>query len=297
MAHALSACELWEIRPHKAGMTNKNKIMIQFGNKKHASQEMILRLNGGCLGKQYVEKACKMASEIERSRSRTHPKVGDMVVFISEYGDRSATYTIDAEYGGLLSIKLSAGVALIKVSDGNIILDADYGLFRLESPDNLEFKCMALNRFKYMVGDDSADGRVPVYLDAEVCLWECQDTYQQDNDTTETCRMDKLVTYRIVEHCHWTYNGCGLTCKDDKDFMQFVDDHDGTVFVGGPKGRIVIWCYYHADTRLSDNEWEKINAPVVLRKIQGKMLCVKIVKNKSTHTTIYYYKEDDTLGL
>lgn len=52
-----------------------------------------------------IEKVNAMVEHIERTRSDRQPKVGDRLVFVSRYGERSRPLFIDAVYGESVSLR------------------------------------------------------------------------------------------------------------------------------------------------------------------------------------------------
>ena len=81
-----------------------------------------------------------------------------------------------------------------------------------------------------------------------------------------------------------------ISCKDEDGLKQFVNDHEGFIFVEEDSQEMVMLCFRHSDMRISPEEWEKMNCPVSVREIYGQMQKVKIVKDHKTHLTTFYYK-------
>ena len=80
-----------------------------------------------------------------------------------------------------------------------------------------------------------------------------------------------------------------ISCKDEDGLKQFVNDHEGFIFVEEDSQEMVILCFRHSDMRISPEEWEKMDCPVSVREIYGQMQEVKIVKDHKTHLTTFYY--------
>ena len=80
-----------------------------------------------------------------------------------------------------------------------------------------------------------------------------------------------------------------ISCKDEDGLKQFVNDHEGFIFVEEDSQEMVMLCFRHSDMRISPEEWEKMNCPVSVREIYGQMQKVKIVKDHKTHLTTFYY--------
>lgn len=137
-------------------------------------------------------------------------------------------------------------------------------------------------RFKHW-GHYGACENGEVYYDAKVALWECGAPEQPESQ-----EWFKIHIRKNTRSGEDMYTG-EISCKDEDGLKQFVNDHEGFIFVEEDSQEMVILCFRHSDMRISPEEWEKMNCPVSVREIYGQMQKVKIVKDHKTHLTTFYY--------
>lgn len=105
--------------------------MLQATKNKYC-KETFLRLNQWYsrihgLAAEDIEKVNAMVEHIEMTRSDRQPKVGDRLVFVSLYGERSRPFFIDAVYGESVSLRKFSCVPFVSRNEEGIQSDMPGG--------------------------------------------------------------------------------------------------------------------------------------------------------------------------
>ena len=238
------------------------------------------RIHG--LVREDIEKVNTMVERIEKTRSNRYPRSGDSLFFISGYGERSRPFFVDAVYGDNIVLRNFSRVPFVSWDKKGIKCDMHGGECVLLKTGDVRFKTWTTGRFKHW-GHYGACEHGEVYYDAKVTLWECGAPEQPESQV-----WFKIHISKNTRSGGDMYTG-EISCKDEDGLKQFVNDHEGFIFVEEDSQEMVILCFRHSDMRISPEEWEKMNCPVSVREIYGQMQKVKIVKDHKTHLTTFYY--------
>ena len=271
----------------KPGIFNHKikKTMIQTKNK--YCKETFIRLNYWYdrmhgLVREDIEKANAMVEHIEKTRSDRYPRTGDSLFFISGYDERSRPFFVDDVYGDNIVLRNFSRVPFVSRDKKGIKCDMHGGECVLVKAGDVRFKAWTTGRFKHW-GHYGACENGEVYYDAKIALWECGAPEQP-----ESREWFKIHIRKNTRPGGDMYTG-EISCKDEDGLRQFIDDHEGFIFVEEDSQEMVILCFRHSDMRISPEEWEKMNCPVSVREIYGQVQKVKIAKDHKTHLTTFYY--------
>lgn len=236
-----------------------------------------------------VDMANRHVELIERTRSEAEPQVGDKLVYVTEHGDYYGHALIDSRRttDGHLSVCEQPYVPFVWEENGDIRLNVSGGAFHFLDPRELKFLGWTEGAFKDW-GHCGACGNGTVAFTARVPLW----FYAEPNPrygkfTTETYRRFYLSKKKEPEAGN-LYQGHDAAFRDEAEFQQFLQDYEGTVFKGNWENQIVVWCFRREYVFLPLAEWEKVDAPVVERRLNFHPEQVKIVKDMEKHTTCFH---------
>ena len=79
------------------------------------------------------------------------------------------------------------------------------------------------------------------------------------------------------------YSGDGVAFRDEEGYQQFLRDYEATLFPGHWESQLIIWCFRREYIFLSSEEWEKIEAPIVERRLNFYPEKIKFVKDMNKH--------------
>jgi hypothetical protein len=259
--------------------------MLQATKNKYC-KETFLRLNNWYarehgVAREDVEQVNRMVEHIEATRSDQVPQVGDGLVFISAYGDRSEEYLIDGRYGDCISVRRFPRIPLVSMDKDGIKYDTGGECILLKT-NFIKFKAWTTGRFKQW-------GRVgkcqngEVYYDARTGLWE-----YPEQGCPENRKWLKIHVRKDGEPDGDRYIG-EFRYKDEEELRRFINDHEGFTFPDHDSQQTVVFCFRHLEQRLPPEEWEKVSLPITMREVCGLIREVKIAKNHENHRTTFYY--------
>lgn len=261
--------------------------MLQATKNKYC-KETFLRLNQWYsrihgLAAEDIEKVNAMVEHIEMTRSDRQPKVGDRLVFVSRYGERSRPFFIDAVYGESVSLRSFSCVPFVSRNEKGIQSDMPGGECMLAETGRMVFKTWATDRFKHW-GRHGMSENGEIYYDAKTGLWELMKSGHADGSD----EWFKIHIRKNEDPDGEMYTG-EMNFKNEDELRRFMSDHEGSLHPGNDSRQFDILCFRHSDMRIPPEEWKRIDRPVALREIYGHMQEVKIVKDYKRHLTTFYY--------
>ncbi len=229
---------------------------------------------------------------IERTRSEETPQIGDRLIYVDKYGSYYGFALIDSidKERGLLSICEQAYVPFVWEQDGNIRLSVSGGAFHYIDPKKMKFVEWVDAPFKDWGHCGACANGAVVFL-AKVPQWLYSEANPLYGDfTTETWRQFYLNKETKPEASN-LYQGYGIAFKDEEQYQEFLKDYKATVFPGNWENQIVVWCFRSEYVFFPLEEWEKIEAPIVERRLNFFPEQVKLVKDMDKHIS-YWYRID-----
>lgn len=239
-----------------------------------------------------VDMANNYVELIERTRSEETPQIGDRLIYVDKYGKYygfALIENIDKE-SGLLYICEQPYIPFVWENEGKIRLDVSGGAFHYIDPKKMKFVKWVQATFKdWEHCGMRANGTVAFY--AKVPQWSYSEPDPLYGDfTTETWRQ-LYIRKNTGEDERYLYSGDGVAFRDEDEYQQFLKDYEATVFPGNWENRFVIWCFRREYVFLPLEEWEKIEAPIVERRLNFFPEQVKLVKDMDKHIS-YWYRID-----
>ena len=111
-----------------------------------------------------------------------------------------------------------------------------------------------------------------VYYDAKVALWECGAPEQPESQ-----EWFKIHIRKTPGRAGDMYTG-EISCKDEDGLKQFVNDHEGFIFVEEDSQEMVMLCFQQSVIYLSRGKGEKQDPSVIGGGTKGEKRERKIVK-------------------
>lgn len=267
--------------------------MLQKAKKKYTVETLkplnVLYDHEHWLTQQDVDMANNYVELIERTRSEKTPQVGDRLIYVDRYGKYYGNALIEKreETSGLISICEEPYIPFVWEEYDGIGLSVSGGSFHHIDPRQLTFVRWTEGAFKDW-GNCGACANGAVAFTARVPLWSYSEPDPLYGDfTTETWRQYYLTKDTSPEARN-LYQGFDKAFRTEEDFRQFLKDYEGTVFKGNWENQIVLWCFRHENRFLPQNEWDKIDAPAVERRLNFHPEQVKLVKDMDSHITYCY---------
>ena len=230
-----------------------------------------------------VDTVNALVEVIEKTRSEYSPKIGDRVVYIEKGGDYHHRSLIEkkGERG------LYAYIPFVWESDNNIALDVSGGSFHWVDPDKFKFVEWIEADFKKW-GHCGARANGAVKFKAKVPLW----TYTEPNPlygnfTTKDWKKFYLRKREVPDACN-LYDGYEIAFGSEEELQEYVKDHNGTIFTCNDPTLFVLWCYKRQFEFRPLDEWNKIDAEAVERRLSYRSEQVKIVKDGQKHISTFY---------
>ncbi len=239
-----------------------------------------------------VDMANNYVELIERTRSEKTPQIGDRLIYVDKYGCYYGFALIDNidKESGFPYICEQAYVPFVWEQDGNIRLSVSGGAFHYIDPKKMKFVKWVEAPFTDW-GHCRACANGAVRFNAKVPLWSYSEPDPLYGDfTTETWRQLYLRKNTEPDE-RYLYSGDGVAFRDEDEYQQFLKDYEATVFPGNWENRFVIWCFRREYVFLPLEEWEKIEAPIVERRLNFFPEQVKLVKDMDKHIS-YWYRID-----
>ncbi len=247
-----------------------------------------------------VDMVNSLVEAIERTRSECTPKIGDRLAYVDRHGKYYGYALIEAgiEDEGLLSICEQPYIPFVWEEGDQIRLNVSGGAFHRIHPDKMTFVKWVDGVFKdWGHCGPCANGTVAFH--ARVPMWSyCEPDPLYGDFTTETRRQFYLRKH--TEHdTRYLYSGDGIAFKDEDELQQFITDYEGVLFSGNWENSFVLWCFRREYVFLPQKEWEKVDAPIVERRLNFHPEQVKIVKDMDKHITTFYRikSESDNINL
>ena len=235
-----------------------------------------------------VDMANALVELVERTRTDEHPQVGDLMVHVSKHGDYSPRALIEKVHDESLSVCIHPSIPFVYRKDNGIGCDVSGGPFdRVKIPD-VKFKGWDTAYFKEW-GHCGPRVNGSVSFAARIALWEYREPDPLYGDFTTKDRQRIYVRKDTDPEAEYLYQGIGICCKDEKEFDEFLRDHEGTVFPGNWENQVVVWCFKHSVKGVSREQWEAMDVPVSERVLHGRVQPVKIYKDMENHESVFHY--------
>lgn len=228
-----------------------------------------------------VQKVNQLMDFIQKTRSQTTPKEGDLLIYTSKDG----SYVHNALVGSFTPLGLNVAVRpfipfVTPVKDG---IDCKVKYFTSTY--------IPVEKIKYVGKDDRIfkiwghRGVCEMYFQAEVSVWEYSEPDPLFGDFT-TKNWRRLFFYKMDEGENCIYKGDFVTFQNQEAFDNYVKTYHGTVFKGRSENDIILWCYQDVVKEIPLEEWNKLKAPTQVRNIWGVPITVKMCKNDANHQII-----------
>lgn len=235
-----------------------------------------------------VDMANSFVELIERTRTDQHPQTGDLMIYVSKHGDYSARALIEKEDDTDLSVCVNPYIPFVYQKGKGIGCDVSGGPFYRVKITDAEFKGWDTGYFKDW-GYWGPRGNGSVSFGATVALWEYREPDPIYGDFTTKDWQRIYVRKNTEPDAEYLYQGIGICCKDEEEFGQFIQDHEGTVYSGNWYDQVVVWCFKHFVKGVSREQWDAIDVPASERVIHGRRQPVKIWKDKEKHESVFHY--------
>lgn len=266
--------------------------MLQVTKNKY-TQETLLPLNVSYvydhhLTESDVDMANALVELIERTRTVEHPHSGDLMVHVSKHGDYSARALIEKEYDAVLSVCIHPSIPFVYRKENGLGYDVSGGPFDCVKISDVKLNGWDTAYFKEW-GHSGPRANGCVYFAARVALWEYREPDPLYGDFTTKDWLRIYVRKDTDRDAGYLYQGIGICCKDEKEFEEFLRDHEGTAFPGNWEDQVVVWCFKHSMKGISRQQWEAMDVPASERVIHGRLQPVKICKDKEKHESVFHY--------
>lgn len=225
---------------------------------------------------------------IKLTRSADTPKVGDRLIYVSEYGDYANNAVIERIDDGECSICINSYAPFVWKKPDGIGCSVSGGPFTHVPLKELKFAGHRKAYYKDW-GHCGSCANGAVVFAAEVNLWEYRHPKPLYGDFTTKEWRKIYISKMRKPTCDYTYFGDCIAFRTDEEFEKFLRDFEAVTFEGLFEGSIIVWCYRDIVTEISEKEWEALDAPTESRRIYNTQQPVKIVKNHDTHERISYY--------
>ena len=84
------------------------------------------------------------------------------------------------------------------------------------------------------------------------------------------------------------FDSIQIAFRDEDELQEYVKDHNGTIFTCSDPTLFVLWCYKRQFEFLTLDEWNKVDAEAVERRLSYRPEQVKIVKDMENHISTFY---------
>ena len=108
-----------------------------------------------------------------------------------------------------------------------------------------------------------------------------------DNNGDFTTKDWKKITLRKRKEGN-LYDSMQIAFRDEDELQEYIKDHNGTIFTCSDPTLFVLWCYKRQFEFLTLDEWNKVDAEAVERRLSYSPEQVKIVKDTQKHISTFY---------
>ncbi len=231
-----------------------------------------------------VDMANNYVKPIELIRSKLTPQIGDRLIYMSKHGKYYGFALIDSidKERGLLSICEEPYVPFVWEDQNNIRLSVSGGAFHFVNPKKLKFvKCVKAS-FKDW-GHCRACAHGVITFKARVPQWSYSEPDPLYGDFTTETQRQFYLSKNTESDARYLYSGDGVAFRDEEGYQQFLRDYEATLFPGQWESQLILWCFRREYIFLSSEEWEKIEAPIVERRLNFYPEKIKFVKDMNKH--------------
>lgn len=258
------------------------------------SRETLLPINmlydqEHCLTQKDVDAANALVRHIERTRNPLVPQIGDRVRYTTRHGDFYDNALIEAvRKDGMLSICLCPYVPFVWMTADGIGCAVSGGPFTAVVQQTLKPSGVTQGDFCDW-GHCGSCGNGSVRFCAEVPLWEYREPEPLYGDfTTEKWR--KISLCKDTDRRDGDlYRGDCIYFREEEEFRKFLSEYEGTVFTASNPKSVIVWRYRDEQKAVSQEEWDRLDAPVSQRRLYNASRPVKFVKDHGRHTTVCYF--------
>lgn len=234
-----------------------------------------------------VDMVNSLVEAIEKTRSEHTPKNGDRIVYVENDGSYHPQALIEKELDDGLYVCLDPCIPFVWANENGISLNVSGGPFYHADSDKLRFTGWIEASFKKW-GHCGPTANGTVTFMAKVPLWSYSEPEPlYGSFTTKDWQRFSLRKHEGSENRN-LYVSSRISFSDEDEFQEYVNDHNGTIFTCSDPTFIVLWCFRRQFEFLTTDEWNRLEAESVERKLSYKPEKVKIVKDMERHITTFY---------
>ena len=269
--------------------------------------ETLREINNRFCGSHYVidsdvEKANEYVELIEGSRSKTEPKIGDIIQYTNEYGDYYSSAHIDKVYeDGNVNVCEQPYVPFIDSNANNngICCSTSGGAWCDLPTDKLVYVGKRQKRFCDW-GNCGACADGAIEFEAEVSVWEYtseNNKFVSENGYPFTTKdFDRVYVSFNPNRKDTNYiyfadkNGCSFKAWENKeDFQAWLRTNRAEVFKGFWDNQYVVWIWKNIEHHVSPTEFDSLDLPEDTFLMNGAIRRCKRKYDEGTHTIHTYY--------
>jgi len=262
-----------------------------------------------------VEKVNYFVQMIEKSRNENKPLNGDIVRHTSQAGNyRSETRLCSQNETHYL---VNTGSFFPHVcqdtrNNRNSPLKTDY----IEDKYNKILVTHTSGSFEtFIIGQEVYEGKTEaifktdgtydqhntIWFKATVNVWEAKADKPFYGDFTtkdwacyiiHTCYREEFESTGCVYTISIPYFG-SLYFKDTSDLAEYIKLLKGTEFISGYYKGHILWCYSDKLEQVNKGQWDKLDLPIVSRKLKGENHQVKIRYDDDKHRLTSYFIDNE----
>ena len=242
-----------------------------------------------------VDMVNSLVEVIESTRSRHTPKIGDRVVYTQKGGEYHSQALIEKKRDNQFYVCLDPYIPFVWESDTDIKVDVSGGPFYYADSEKFKFIGWTEVDFKEW-GHCGATANGTVRFMAKVSLWAYSEPNPLYGDFTT--KDWKKITLRKREEGN-LYDSMQIAFRNEDELQEYAKDHNGTIFTCSDPTLFVLWCYKRQFEFLPLDEWKKIDAEAMERRLSYRPEQVKIVKDMENHISTFYRikPESDNINL
>ena len=231
-----------------------------------------------------VDMVNSLVEVIESTRSMHTPKIGDRVVYTQKGGEYHSQALIEKKRDNQFYVCLDPYIPFVWESDTDIKVDVSGGPFYYADSEKFKFIGWTEADFKEW-GHCGATANGTVRFMAKVPQW----TYSEPNPLYGdfTTKDWKKITLRKRGEGN-LYDSMQIAFRNEDELQEYVKDHNGTICTCSDPTLFVLWCYKRQFEFLPLDEWKKIDAEAVERRLSYRPEQVKIVKDMENHISTFY---------
>ena len=234
-----------------------------------------------------VDMVNSLVEVIESTRSKHTPKIGDRVVYTQKGGEYHPHGLIEKKHEDRFYVCLDPFIPFVWESDTNIKVDVSGGPFYHADADKFKFVGWTEADFKEW-GHCGATANGTVRFKAKVPLWAYSEPNPLYGDFTTKDWKKITLRKRVGPDACNLYDSMQIAFRDEEELQEYVNDHNGTIFTCSDPTLFVLWCYNRQIEFLPFDEWNKIDAEAVERRLSYSPEQVKIVKDTQNHISTFY---------